>query len=216
MVSVAARLAARRIRPGDLESLLQRQLESARAAAEVARTIFRDGGDTAAARRRVATLEHQGDEARSRLVTTLSSTLAPALDREDVFRISRAVDDVLDNLRDLVRQWDLFRMEPSRHFDPLLAGILAALQELYTALSLARRPTREMTSAALRARKASNRVRHAYGDAMAALLAGPPGTPTTVGALRAGELLRGLDGIGTRIAEAADVLTDAAVKRSVL
>jgi uncharacterized protein len=52
----------------------------------------------------VVDVEHRGDRARGGFV----HALAPPLDREDLFRVSRSVDDVLDNLRDFARELELF------------------------------------------------------------------------------------------------------------
>ena len=41
--------------------------------------------------------------------TSLAGVLVTPVDREDLFRLSRSIDDVLDNLRDFVREWDLYK-----------------------------------------------------------------------------------------------------------
>ena len=61
-----------------------------------------------AARAAMADVEHEGDAQRAALVAELSASLTTPIDREDLYRFSRSVDDVLDNLRDLVRETDLF------------------------------------------------------------------------------------------------------------
>lgn len=53
-------------------------------------------------------LDHAGDIARAWLITELATVLSTPVDVEDLFRISRSVDDVLNNLRDFVQECDLY------------------------------------------------------------------------------------------------------------
>src|SRR5690606_27562540 len=85
------------------------------------------------ARQRMREIEHRGDECRHTTVNRLSSAFANPIDREDLFRLSRSIDDVLDNLHDFVRELDLFAVQPH----PLLAGLLTAIREALDDLDVA-------------------------------------------------------------------------------
>ena len=61
-------------------------------------------------------IEQRGDRLRAELVWRLEGVLVAPIDREDLFRLSRSIDDVLDNLRDFVREWDLFDVEAAAEF----------------------------------------------------------------------------------------------------
>lgn len=186
------------------------QLDATLTGVALARALA--GGEiaTADARTQLGDIESAGDEARRALIVELSRTLAAPMDREDLFRLSRSVDDVLDNLRDLAREFDLYAI-PS---EPLLADALANVEAGVLGLreaigSLIDAPGR----ASLRAAEAKkNDVRASYQRAMAALLA--EGSEVTTEVLRRRELLRRVDVTGLRLAEAADALADGAVKRS--
>lgn len=160
------------------------------------------------ARRRMSEIEHRGDECRGTTVNRLSAALANPIDREDLFRLSRSIDDVLDNLHDFVRELDLFAVEPH----PLLAGLLTAIREalddLDVAISTIAEDPMRIRRASLAVRK--NEVRRRYQEAVAETLSGPV-TPET---LKLRELLRRLDVVGLRLGEAADALADGAMKRS--
>jgi uncharacterized protein len=186
------------------------QLESTADGAVLARRAVAGGVDAEEARGRISAIESRGDDHRRDLVVELSATLAAPIDREDLFRLSRSIDDVLDNLRDLVREMDLYGIVSEPLLDAPLAGVEDGVEHLTRATrSLVDRPE-EASLEAHRAKK--NGIRRRYQQAMADLLEGDE--PVTGLVLRRRELLRRVDVIGLRVGEAADALSDGAVKRS--
>ncbi|GAA1368206.1 DUF47 domain-containing protein [Catellatospora chokoriensis] len=162
------------------------------------------------ARLRIAEIEHDGDAHRGRLVAELAATLTTPIDREDLFRLSRSVDDVLDHLRDYVRETDLYGVRLDHNAVAMLEQVAIGLRDLRRALDrLVDRPV-EAAEAALAAHKRSGRVRHLYAQGLAELLSGEVTGPV----LKQRELLRRLDVVGLRLAECADALADAMLKRS--
>ena len=160
------------------------------------------------ARADMASIEHAGDEERSRVVRTLSRSLTSPIDREDLFRLSRSIDDVLDNMRDFVREHALFGLGA----EPLLEDLVEAVGDGVLALrdavvALGDEPG-SVPLASLSAKK--NEIRPRYQQAMASLLSGD----ITAETLQRRELLRRLDVVGLRLGEAADALADGAIKRS--
>ena len=71
------------------------------------------------AHERIAEIEQRGDAMRAELVTRLSGVLVAPIDREDLFRLSRSIDDVLDNLRDFVRAGRFLRRPSSPRPGPI-------------------------------------------------------------------------------------------------
>lgn len=158
----------------------------------------------------VADIEHRGDGHRRELIVELSSTLAPPIDREDLFRLSRSVDDVLDNLQDLVREMALFGVEREPLLLPALDGVADGLGMLHDGVAaLVDEPGRAQD----RARTAKkNDVRRSYEQAVAELL--PDDDPVTGRHIKRRQLLRRMDVVGLRLGEAADALADGMVKRN--
>lgn len=140
----------------------------------------------------------------------LHGVLATPIDREDLYRLSRSVDDVLDNLRDFVREADLFGPPGLGFAVPPLDAVLEGLTSLDTAVRKVLAEPAAVTVAALGARKAGNRVRETRQAALTRLFAGP----LDIDVLRRRELLDRLDAVGRRLGEAADALSDAMLKRS--
>jgi uncharacterized protein len=137
-------------------------------------------------------------------------TLTAPMDREDLFRLSRSIDDILDNLRDLAREFDLYEVAAEPLLTDPLAGIEMGVVGLREAVgSLVDEPDAAGIVAAM-AKK--NEVRVSYQQSMAALLTSPE--PLDRGDLARRELLRRVDVCGLRLGEAADALADGAIKRS--
>jgi uncharacterized protein Yka (UPF0111/DUF47 family) len=139
------------------------------------------------------------------------SVVSP-IDREDLFRLSRSIDDILDTLRDFVRQVDLFRLEePARFADlvsPLLEELHRGLSALGGAVQLLVDDPGRVARAALAAKK--TRLGKRYLEAMATALETGVGAET----VKHVELLRQLDHAGRQLVAAADALADGVVKRA--
>ncbi len=166
------------------------------------------GRATAAEEMRV--IEHRGDSIRTALVRDLGSALVTPIDREDLFRLSRSLDDVLDVLRDFIRQWDLFEMERSPIIEPVVDATCDALADLRQAVTTITAEPDQITTRALAAKKSGNAIRRIHDMQLAALYR----QPLSIELLKERDLMRRLDVTGIRFATAADTLSDAAIKRA--
>jgi uncharacterized protein len=195
----------------ELVSSLRAQVDAARRGARLAHEVVTGGVPSDEARDAIGEIEHEGDGYRANLVDALAHSLAPPFDREDLFRLSRSIDDVLDNLRDFVREFDLFQAPEGARFERVLAAIEEGLERLEVAVEQIVEQPAELTLGALAAKKVGNQVRQEYQSAVAELL---NEGPVTTELLKCRELLRRLDVVGLRLGEAADSLADGAMKRS--
>lgn len=160
------------------------------------------------ARRRIARIEHRGDENRANLVRGLVKVLASPIDSEDLFRLSRAIDNVLDCTRDFIREHAMFKCGAMPEAADILESVDDGLDKLGDAIDAMLLAPRTIRRAALEAKKTG--VRAHYQRALADVLAEPLSNET----LKRVELLRRLDEIGLSLAAAADTLADGAMKRS--
>ncbi len=195
---------------GELVNSLAGQVDAAIEAVLLAREASDGRVPTAEARTRMGELENTGDRYRGDVVTRLSRTLVTPIDREDLFRLSRSIDDVLDNLRDFARELDLFGPGVgSELLHPPLDAIGGALKEMGGAVkALADEPDRAIEGS-LRTKKLVNEVRASYQLGLTELFDAEFDGHT----LKRRELLRRLDVVGLRIGEAADALADGGLKR---
>lgn len=213
-----------RVSGGTLVDLLVGHLEVDLEAVGIARRLVTDGPDHASgANARSDTsesrcadvlevmeeVEHRGDGFRSDLVDGLSKALVTTIDREDLFRLSRSIDDVLDNVRDFVREWTIYLPTCSSSLCGLLDRIAEAIRHLERAVVAMKGLPEEIVPEGLAAKKACNQVRREYEVQLGELFSGE----LDMEVLKMRELFRRLDVVGLRLDEAVDVLLDAAVKR---
>lgn len=191
--------------------LLGEQVAATLAGAELVRdgTVRRHPLSPGDVHDEMADIEHRGDAARRRLVEQLSLSLVTPIDREDLFRLSRAIDDVLDNLRDFAREDDLFQVA-DRHFaEPIVDALIEGIDGLATAVDALDGTPENLTEVALVVRRDAGQVRRLYHRTLATLFEGPIDGE----AMRKQELLHRLEVVGRSLGEAADALADGAVKR---
>ncbi len=206
MTRLARKLTGRAER--DIVDALLAQVRAAADGAQLASQVVSGVREPAVGRVEMTGIEHDGDEHRRRAVEILTRSFTTPIDREDMFRLSRSIDDVLDNLRDFVREYDLYSWEQDAVLADVLRGIVEGVASLELAVHSLTDGGRGVRGAALLARK--NDIRQRYQNAMGEIL----DEPLTTGTLKRRELLRRLDVVGLRIQEAADALADGAVKRS--
>lgn len=193
----------------ELIATLRGQIAAGRGGAVIAKQAAVGGSDHSELEQRMSAQERAGDDQRAALVRTLSTALMTSFDREDLFRLSRSIDDVLDNLYDFVREAGLFRVA-DEHCALLLDAVEDCLGQLDGAVAGIGSGQQALVRHALAASKTSVRVRERYQEALADLLAAEAVTPEL---LKRRELLRRLDVVGLRLGEAAAALSDGAVKR---
>lgn len=193
----------------ELVGALVGQLEATRSGAALARQMAAGATTRAEAHRRIGEVEHRGDMQRRALVEVLSRTLTPPVDREDLFRLSRSIDDVLDTIRDFVRECDLYAVDQTAGLVPLLDLVVDGVEALERAVQALPGGSRSLLRLALEAKKAAGAVNRAHQYEMAQVLCGE----VTVDTLKRRELVRRLDTIAQRMSDAADTLADGAVKR---
>src|SRR4030042_250970 len=80
--------------------------------------------DTSAAAR-LTTTEKQADEARRILIAELNKTFITPFDREDIFSLSRTIDDVLDYAYSTVTEMEVLKVRPT----PFMLRIASILRD---------------------------------------------------------------------------------------
>ena len=156
----------------------------------------------------MAAVERRGDTMRGELVARLSGVLVAPIDREDLFRLSRSIDDVLDNLRDFIREWDLYEIKAATSYLGLLDATADGIADLQLAVQAIANDPKDVKTA-LASKESAGEIRRLYDVELGRLFRGK----LTMEVVKCRELLRRLDVVGLRLNEAADRLSDAAVKR---
>lgn len=203
------RLVGNRTKRKTTRDLLAHQIDVTLDGVELALEAIETPEDRVDARASMADIEHQGDDARAEVIRAMSSRVTTHLDREDLFRASRSVDDVLDNTRDFVREMTMWHADPGERGTTALEQVVASLERLRDAAA-STNPV-DVRENCLAARKEAGQVRRAYQEGLAQIF----NAELTMETLKTRELLRRLDVIGLRLSEGADALLDGLIKRAI-
>ena len=81
--------------------------------ARLAETRFREFPDTAVTQDRVKELEHEGDRLTHEIVNLLNTQYVTPFDRDDIYALAGAIDDIVDNIDEVSDLLDLYKVEGS-------------------------------------------------------------------------------------------------------
>lgn len=162
----------------------------------------------------VKTLESAADEVRRILIDELNHTFITPFDREDIFALSRTIDDVLDYGETTVEEMTTLGVESNAYIRSM-AGILRdAAKELYMAMVQLKDHPQVALDHAVRAKALENQAERIYRQAIADLFSGPEDLHHVVLMLKMREVYRHLSNAADRGDEAANILSDIVVKMS--
>jgi predicted phosphate transport protein (TIGR00153 family) len=160
----------------------------------------------------VVQAEKDADEIRRILIDELNRTFVTPMDREDIFALSRAIDDVMDYAYATVEEMQILEVEPNDFLRRIVSLLQDAADEIHMAmLRLAENPG-VASEHATRAKALENRVERVYREAIADLFSGPEDIHQVMEMLKLRELYRHLSNCADRGDEAANVIHDIVVK----
>jgi hypothetical protein len=125
-------------------------------------------GDESAATA-VRDLEHRADEAKRAVHQALREAFVTPLEPEDLFALSRGVDRILNQAKDLVRESEVMACPPDAAVAEMATLLAASVRGIGEAISRLGRGG-DTTAAADAAIKEDRRLERVYRTAMAALL----------------------------------------------
>ena len=161
---------------------------------------------------KVTRAEKEADELRRILIDELNRTFVTPIDREDIFALSRAIDDILDYGYSTVDEMTILNVEPNSYLRRMVSLLKTAANEIYTATVRLKDHPGVANEHALRAKALENRVEDVYREALADLFSGPKDVEHVVEMLKLREIYRHLSNSADRGDEAANVITDIVVK----
>lgn len=161
---------------------------------------------------KVTRAEKEADELRRILIDELNRTFVTPIDREDIFALSRAIDDILDYGYSTVDEMTILNVEPNSYLRRMVSLLKTATNEIYTATLRLKDHPGVANEHALRAKALENRVEDVYREALADLFSGPQDVEHVVEMLKLREIYRHLSNSADRGDEAANVITDIVVK----
>lgn len=91
--------------------LFSESAENLRMAAELLQDLIGDYRDVELKAQRIADREHEGDEVTHAIIRLLNTTFVTPMDREDIYQLATALDDVLDAIEAVSDLFVLHRIE---------------------------------------------------------------------------------------------------------
>jgi predicted phosphate transport protein (TIGR00153 family) len=161
---------------------------------------------------RLIAKEKQADEARRILIDELNQTFVTPFDREDIFTLSRTIDDVLDYAYSTVNEMEILKVEPTPYMLRIASLLRDGAYELLMAVDCLEEHPRVTNDHAQRAKALENKVEDVYREALADLFSGVEDIAHVVKMLKLREVYRHLSNAADRGDEAANVLADIVVK----
>jgi hypothetical protein len=172
---------------------------------------MRDPSEEKAGQVRAA--EKDADEVRRILIDELNRSFVTPFDREDLFALSRAIDDVLDYADSTVDEMVLLGVTPNTYLERMVSLLRDAAEEINRGVQRLQDRPNVANDHAVRAKALENRVESVYREAVGALFNGPRDVEHIMDMLKRREIYRHLSNAADRGDEAANILGDIVVKQ---
>lgn len=175
--------------------------------------LYMDNQDSASAMK-LKTKEKEADEARRILIDELNRTFVTPFDREDIFALSRTIDDVIDYAYSTVDEMEILKVKPTSYMQRIASLLKDAAYELLMAVDRLEDHVGVAADHAQRAKALENRVENVYREALADLFSEAKGNDNDaiLKILKQREVYRHLSNAADRGDEAANVIADIVVK----
>jgi uncharacterized protein len=197
-------------RPDRFMQLLIQQAEHTVQGMDGLVAYMRTGSDDQAVM--VRRIEKEADEVRRILIDELNRTFVTPLDREDIFELSRTIDDILDYAYSTVDEMEILSVKPNSYLQRMASLLRDAADDIRMAMLRLQDHPNVANDHAVRAKALENRMEGVYREALAALFQGPQDVEHIVEMLKLREIYRHLSNAADRGDEAANVISDAVVK----
>jgi uncharacterized protein len=123
-------------RTTEFYDLFARAGENAVAVARLAKQRFEGIPDSAVRQTEIKALEHAGDDVTREIVQLLNTQYITPFDREDIYALAQALDDVVDHIDEASELLGVFKIErPSAKADRQCDLLVAAMEGLAEALA---------------------------------------------------------------------------------
>lgn len=162
----------------------------------------------------LALKEKEADEIRRILIDELNRTFVTPFDREDIFALSRSIDDVIDYADSTVSEMVVLRVKPTPYMLRIASLLKDAAYEIYQGVLRLQKNPSVAIDHAQRAKALENRVEGVYREAIADLFSGPEDIHHVVEMLKLREVYRHLSNAADRGDEAGNIIADIVVKKT--
>ena len=158
----------------------------------------------------VRDIEREADELRRILIEELDKTFITPLDREDIYALSRVIDDVVDYANTTVDEMEIYEVRGDQYIKEMVNILRKAGRELNDAVKILKDYPRIASEHAVKAKSYENEMEKAYHLALAHLFKGSD----TVYMLKMREIYRHLSNAADRGDEAANIISSVVMKHT--
>lgn len=157
--------------------------------------------------------EKEADEYRRILIYELNKTFVTPFDREDLFDLSRTIDDVIDYAFSTLEEVELLKVTPTEYMNKIATLLRDAANELLMAVDRLDDYPGVANEHAQRAKAIENRIEVLYREALAELFDGIEDTKHVMKVFKYREVYRHLSNAADRGDEAANVIASIVMKK---
>ncbi|MFH1259741.1 MAG: DUF47 family protein [Elusimicrobiota bacterium] len=193
-------------KPKDFFQMLKEQAKSTEVGIRLLLEFVNSPNEIAA--RRVNEAEDRADELRRILVEALNESFITPIDREDIFAVSRVIDDMIDYAKSTVAEMILFKVETNQYLKRMAEALCESAENIYLAVSKLKDDPKSASQHIMKAKKIENLVEHIYREALVDLFQ----NPDVITILKLREIYRHLSNAADRGDEAANIIGDILVK----
>jgi hypothetical protein len=158
--------------------------------------------------KRVRDIEREADELRRVLVEDLHQTYVTPMDREDIYALSRAIDDIVDYANSTVDEMEIYEVPSDEHLREMVAILKKAAREIADAVKILETYPAIAMEHSVKAKFYENAMEKAYHTALADLFK----KTDTVYMLKMREIYRHLSNAADRSDEAANIICSIVMK----
>ncbi len=161
---------------------------------------------------RIHRLEQDADEVRRILIDELNRTFATPIDRQDIFSLSRTIDDVLDYADSTIMEMEALSVKPNNYLVQMTGLLRDAAEEIRLSMERLENHPAVANEHATKAKALENRMEGVYREAIADLFRGTKNSDHIVEMLKLREIYRHMSNAADRGDEAANIISDIVVK----
>ncbi|UOF90678.1 DUF47 family protein [Fodinisporobacter ferrooxydans] len=155
--------------------------------------------------------EKHGDELRRNIITDLKGTFVTPIDREDIFALSRTIDNILDYADSTIKELELYKVEPTNKMMEMVKALNDSVTSLRAAIFHLVNDPEKASACTVHAKKMENAVEDLYRHALAELFE----LDDYKYVMKIREIYRHLSNAADRVDEAADIIGTILIKGNV-
>lgn len=161
---------------------------------------------------RVRNLEKDADEVRRILIDELNRTFVTPIDREDLFGLSRAVDDVMDYAYSTTNEMDILNVTPNQYLRSMAELLHNSAEEIQLAIERLEHHPNVAGDHAVRIKAIENRMETLYAEALAHLFDEPKDLKDVITMFKLREIYRHMFHAVGSAEQAANIIGDIVIK----